>query len=186
MHSTGDVTRLLSELAAGDRSALDRLMPIVYAELQRVARRQLRAERENHTLDTTALVHEAYLRLSRLDHLRWQNRPQFFAIASQAMRRVLVDYAERRRTRKRGGRWQRVPLDEGIILTDDGREQLLQLDQALQRLAALEPRQSRVVECRFFGGLSVEETAEALDISQATVKRDWSLARAWLNRELAP
>jgi RNA polymerase sigma-70 factor (ECF subfamily) len=185
MHSTGEVTRLLSEWAAGDRSALDRLMPIVYDELRRVARRQLRAEREGHTLDTTALVHEAYLRLAGLDRLQWRNRPQFFAIAAQAMRRVLVDYAERRRTHKRGGTWRRVPLEDGIALTDDGTDQLLALDEAMHRLEALDDRQSRVVECRFFGGMSVAETAEALGVSEATVKRDWTLARAWLNHELS-
>ena len=181
---SSDVTQLLLDLGAGDPEAMDRLLPIVYDELHRLAHRQRRGERPDHTLNTTALVHEAYLKLVRLDRLQWQNRAQFFALAAQAMRRVLITYAERRRAQKRGGGAPKVPLDENVLLTDQQSEELLALDEALGRLKALSERQHAVVECRFFGGLTVEETGAALGIAPATVKRDWALARAWLNREL--
>ena len=181
---TDEVTRLLQALGEGRQEAFDELFPQVLDALRRIAHRQLRHERDDHTLNTTALVHEAYLKLVRLDRIRWQNRAQFFALAAQAMRRVLVTYAERRRARKRGGGAERVPLDEEALMTDRQSEELLALDEALTRLRALSERQHAVVECRFFSGLSIEETAAALGVAAATVKRDWTLARAWLNREL--
>jgi RNA polymerase sigma-70 factor, ECF subfamily len=153
-------------------------------ELRQIARRHMRQERSDHTLDTTALVHEAYVKLVGLDRMQWQNRAHFLAVAAQAMRRVLVDYAVGRRRQKRGGVHQRVPLED---VPPDGAqpmEVLLTLDMALRRLEAIDARLTRVVECRYFGGMSVEETAQALHLSPATIKRDWSVARAWLNREL--
>lgn len=149
-----------------------------------MAHRHLGRERDGHTLDTTALVHEAYLKLARLDRVRWQTRTHFLAFAAQAMRRVLVDYAVRRNAEKRGGGRERVPLSPVMVAVDDRVEDLLALDEALERLRALDERQCRVVECRFFAGMSVEETAEVLGVSAATVKRDWTHARAWLNRAL--
>ncbi len=166
------------------QEGLDRLLPLAYDELRRMAHRQLRGERGDHTLDSTALVHEAYLKLSRLDHIEWRDRSHFLAAAAGAMRRVLVDYAVARKAEKRGGARQRVPLDEVIVLAGDRAEELLALDEALQRLAAESERAARIVEWRFFGGMSIEETAGVLEISPATVKREWTLARAWLNREL--
>jgi RNA polymerase sigma factor (TIGR02999 family) len=160
-------------------------MSILYDELRGIASRQLRGERPDHTLETTALVHEAYVKLVGLDRISWQNRAHFLAVASQAMRRVLVDYAVSRRAEKRGGVRRKVSLD-GI--DDPGQAQpvetLIALDTALHRLEQIDPRLSRVVECRYFGGMSVEEAADALHVSPATIKRDWSVARAWLNREL--
>jgi RNA polymerase sigma-70 factor, ECF subfamily len=166
---------------------MDDLLPLVYGELKRIAARQLRRERPDHTLSTTALVHEAWLELSQLDRITWQNRNHYLAVAAQAMRRVLIDHAVARRAQKRGGGKDLEALDDAVVLAVDGRgEDLLDLDRALERLAALDQRQVRVVECRFFGGMSIEETAQALDLSPATVKREWALARAWLNRELSP
>jgi len=165
---------------------MEDLLPLVYGELKRIAARQLRNERPGHTLCTTALVHEAWLELSQLDRIKWQNRNHYLALAAQAMRRVLIDHAVARKARKRGGGERIDTLPEDPLLMVDGRsEELLDLDDALQRLAALDARQARIVECRFFGGMNIEETAEALDLSPATVKRDWALARAWLNRELS-
>ncbi len=168
----------------GESGELDRLVPLVYEDLRRIAHRQLRGERSDHTLDTGALVHEAYLKLSSLDRIEWRDRSHFLAAAAGAMRRILVDYAVARKTRKRGGVRQRVPLEDVIVLTDDNAQELLALDDALRRLAAESERAARIVEWRFFGGMSIEETAEVLEISPATVKREWTLARAWLNREL--
>lgn len=166
---------------------MDDLLPLVYGELKRIAARQLRGERPDHTLSATALVHEAWMELSNLDRIKWQNRNHYLAIASQAMRRVLIDHAVAKRAQKRGGGKDVETLDDSAILLADARaDELLDLDRALQRLATVDPRQVRVVECRFFGGMSIEETAEALEISAATVKREWALARAWLNRELSP
>ena len=165
---------------------MDDLLPLVYGELKRIAARQLRRERPDHTLSTTALVHEAWLELSNLDRIKWQNRNHYLAIAAQAMRRVLIDHAVARGAQKRGGGQQAEPIEESTLLVVEGRaEELLDLDDALQRLAAIDQRQVRIVECRFFGGMSIEETAEALELSPATVKREWALARAWLNRELS-
>ncbi len=171
------------------RDAVDRLVPLVYEELRRVAHNRMRAEAVGHTLGTTALVHEAYLKLADADRMEWTSRAHFFAAAAVAMRRVLVDYAVRRNAAKRGGGRDPAPADavaEPRLVTDARADELLAVDEALRRLAAVNERQCRVVECRFFADMSVEETAEALDISPATVKRDWTVARAWLHRELAP
>lgn len=185
MRDSPDVTALLSELAAGRPEALDRLIPVVYEELQRIARSQLRRERADHTLSTSALVHEAYLKLVDVREVEWRDRVHFFAMAARVMRRVLIDFARTRKREKRGGGAVHVPLHEAEALSVDRPGILLDLDDALRRLEAHNARPCRVVECRCFAGLSVEETAEALDVSTATVKRDWAFARAWLNRELA-
>ena len=170
---------------APTRDELQALFPAVYAELRRVASRQLDGERTGHTLGTTGLVHEAYLELARLDHIRWPSRAYVLAAASQAMRRILIDYAQARRAQKRGGGVATVPLDDAVVLAVSRSDTLLALDEALDRMGALNARAARVVECRFYGGMSIEETAEALGISPATVKREWGVARAYLNRELA-
>jgi RNA polymerase sigma-70 factor, ECF subfamily len=165
---------------------MEDLLPLVYGELKRIAARQLRRERPDHTLSATALVHEAWLELSQLDRIKWQNRNHYLALAAQAMRRVLIDHAVARRAAKRGGGIAAETLDgDPVVLAESRAEELLDLDNALQRLGAIDERQVRIVECRFFGGMSIEETAEALQLSPATVKRDWALARAWLNRELS-
>ncbi len=163
---------------------LDHVFPAVYEELRRVAHRHLRGERPGHTLGTTALVHEAYLELAKLDHVRWPGHAYVLAAASRAMRRILVDWAVARRAQKRGGGVAAEPLDDAVAMAVERGDDLLALDEALDRLTAVSERSARVVECRFFGGMSVEETAEALGTSPATVKRDWTTARAWLNREL--
>ena len=164
---------------------LDDVFPVVYEELKRVAHRHLRGELTGHTLQTTALVHEAWLEMAKLDHIRWPGREYVLAAASQAMRRVLVDYAVERRAQKRGSGVIAEPLDDAIAMATSRSDELLALDEALHTLATVNPRYARVIECRFFGGMSIEETAAALETSPATVKRDWTLARAWLNRELA-
>ena len=163
---------------------LDDIFPAVYEELKRVAHRHLRGELTGHTLGTTALVHEAYIELAKLDHIKWPGRDYVLAAASRAMRRVLVDYAVARKAEKRGGGAIAEPLDDAVAIAVSRGDDLLALDEALNRLASVNERYARVVECRFFGGMSVEETAEALGASPATVKRDWTVARAWLNREL--
>lgn len=165
--------------------ALDALFVAVYAELRRVAHRHLGGERAGHTLGTTGLVHEAYLELARADRTRWPGRAYVLAAASQAMRRILVDYARARSTQKRGSGDSPVPLDDAVAMAVSRGDELLALDEALDRLATISARPARVVECRFYGGMSIEETAEALGVSPATVKREWGVARAWLNRELA-
>jgi RNA polymerase sigma factor (TIGR02999 family) len=180
-----DITRLLRELSQGRSNSLDRLMPLVYDQLRRISHRQLRGERRGHTLSTTALVHEAYLKLVDIEAVDWRDRGHFFAMAGRLMRRVLVDHARTRKRRKRGGDWVRVPLDGALDVSIERADTLLALDEALDRLEARNERQSRVVHYRFFVGLSVEETAAALGISEATVKRDWAYSRAWLNRSLA-
>jgi RNA polymerase sigma factor (TIGR02999 family) len=185
MHSIDDVSRLLTAWREGERTALDELFPIVYRELRQIAHRQLRNERPGHTLNTTALVHEAYLKLVKLDHVQWKNRAQFFAIAARAMRRILVDYALSRKRQKRGGGEAVLDLEEVVVMIESRADEMVALNQALERLEAIDPRQTRVIECRVFAGMSVEETADALELSAATVKRDWSVARAWLNRELS-
>lgn len=185
MPQGGDVTQLLAELGHGGRDALDRLLPVVYAELQRIAHRQLQGERTDHTMATTDLVHEAYLKLVGLERIEWKNRAQFFAVAAQAMRRVLVDYALSRRAQKRGGERRKVSLDEAMLVVEQQADELLALDKALTELEGINQRLGRIVECRYFAGMSIEETAEALGISPATVKRDWTMARAWLHRELS-
>jgi RNA polymerase sigma factor (TIGR02999 family) len=179
------VTQLLHRWAAGDHAALDELLPVVYQELQRIAARQLRRESPGHTLQTTGLVHEAYLRLVDQRDARWQNRAQFFGVAAQAMRRVLIDYARGKKAAKRGGDAVRVTLEDASAPAEQPDVDLLGLDEALTRLAALDPQQAKVVELRYFTGLGIEETAQVLGISPATVKREWAMARAWLRRELA-
>ena len=178
------ITQLLLAWGQGDEAALDRLIPLVHAELYRRAKRYMRRERRGHTLQTTALIHETYLRLVDAQQVPWQNRAHFFAIAARLMRRVLVDHARERRYQKRGGDAQRVSLDEGLAIGPGQDEDLVALDEALSALGEVDPRKSRVVELRFFGGLSVEETAEALEVSPETVRRDWRLAKAWLLREM--
>jgi RNA polymerase sigma-70 factor, ECF subfamily len=173
-------------MMAGDRQSLDTLLPIVYQELRRLAAAYLRRERPGQTLQPTALVHEAYLRLMKDRPDRWQNRAHFCAIAAHSMRQILIERARARRALKRGGGGPRVTLDEGLLPGAEPSIDLVALDEALERLAALDPEQARIVELRFFGGLTVEEAAEALDCSPATVKRHWSVARAWLARELGP
>jgi len=179
-----DVTGLLVAWSAGDASALEQLMPIVHAELHRLARRLMRGERDGHTLRTTALVNEAYVRLIDLSRVRWQDRAHFFAMSARLMRRILVDHARSRKYQKRGGTQRRVSLDEALVIAPERGDDLVALDAALDALAAVDPRKSQVVELRFFGGLSVEETAHALGVSGVTVMRDWHLAKAWLLREL--
>ena len=182
---SSDLTRLLVDWSRGDQTALERLMPLVYDELRALAERSLRHERSGHTLQGTALVHEAYLKLVDQRQVRWQDRAHFFAVAAQLMRRILVDHARRHAAVKRGSGEPPLPLDQVDVpaaaapLTD-----WLALDGALHRLEALDVRQARTVELRFFGGLTIEETAEVLQVSPATVKNDWTLARAWLFREL--
>jgi RNA polymerase sigma-70 factor, ECF subfamily len=168
----------------GDDEALARLTPLVYDELHRLASRYLRREHAGHTLQTTALVNEAYIKLVDSKRVRWQNRAHFFAIAAQLMRRILVDFVRHRQYQKRSGGWQRVTLAEGMQFAAHANSDLLAVDEALQELARLDLRKARVVEFRFFGGLSLEETAEALNVSTDTVGRDWKAAKAWLTREL--
>jgi RNA polymerase sigma factor (TIGR02999 family) len=181
----GEVTRLLVAWNAGDREAVERLMPLVYAELRRIAERQFRRERAGHTLQPTAVVHEAYFRLVDQTRVTWKNRGHFFAIAAQAMRRILIDHARAREADKRGGREERVTLDFGIASPEPADDvNLLALDEALVRLKELDEPQARIVELRFFGGLSIDETAEAMETSPSSVKREFRSARAWLFREL--
>ena len=181
----GEVTRLLIAWNAGDRDAVEKLMPLVYAELRHIAERQFRRERAGHTLQPTAVVHEAYFRLIDQTRVTWKNRGHFFAIAAQAMRRILIDHARAREADKRGGREERVTLDLGIASPEPADDvDLLALDEALVRLKALDEPQARIVELRFFGGLSIEETAEAMESSPSSVKREFRSARAWLFREL--
>jgi len=175
-----DVTTLLGAWREGDPGARDRLMLVVYDELRRRAAAYLRRERREHTLEPTALVHEAYLRLVNQDRTDWQNRAQFFAVASQMMRRILIDHARGGRMAKRSGRWVRVALDEDVADLHPRDVEVLDLDRALSRLAQMDERKSRIAELRFFGGLSLEEVGHVLNISRATVERDWQLARAWL------
>jgi len=186
MEERDDITGLLRELSRGRAEVLDRLMPIVYGELRRIAHAQLRGERPGHTLNTTALVHEAYLKLTNLRQVEWRDRAHFFAMAARLMRRILIDYARARQREKRGGDAVHVPLAEAQdIPLGRAADDLLALDEALARLETQSERQCRVVGCRCFAGMTVEETAAALGISVATVKRDWTFSRAWLNRGLA-
>jgi RNA polymerase sigma factor (TIGR02999 family) len=184
MGPNAEITSLLQAHAAGDANALEELLPRVYDELRRIARGRLRHERGDHTLAATDLVHEAFLKLvpAQID---WRSRNHFFAIAARAMRNVLVDYAVRRNAAKRGGGAAAITLEDDSASTEQPLDDLITLSEALRRLEQLDARQAQVVECRFFGGLSLEETAEALNISPATVSRDWTFARAWLHRELA-
>jgi RNA polymerase sigma-70 factor, ECF subfamily len=179
----GEVTRLLDSWGTGSDAALDELMPLVYSELRKIAAGQLRGERADHTLQATALVNEAFLRLINQDRVLWQNRGHFFAVAAKAMRRILVDHARRRSARKRGGKDRPVPLGD-VDIAVAAEVDLLELEGGLTRLEALDPRQARIVELRFFAGCTMEEVAETLGISASTAKRQWRLARVWLRGEL--
>jgi RNA polymerase sigma factor (TIGR02999 family) len=179
------VTQLLARWTEGDKQALEDLLPLVYDELRRLARRYLQQERPGHTLQSTALVHEAYLRLVD-QNVSWQNRAHFFGIAAQMMRRILVDHARSRSAAKRGDGACRVTLDEGLVALAERDLDVVALDGALSNLAKIDPQQSKIVELRFFAGLSIEDTSEVLHISPATVKRDWAMAKAWLHREMRP
>jgi RNA polymerase sigma factor (TIGR02999 family) len=182
----GEITEMLKACSGGNREAMNNLVPLVYNELHRQARLYLNRERSNHTLQTTALVHEAYLRLIEQRFVDWQNRAHFFGIAANMMRRILVNYAVNRHREKRGGSEENMPLEEAFaVATEDRDLDLLALDRALNELAELDERQAKIVELRYFSGLSIEETAEVLRISPATVKRDWSMAKAWLRSELS-
>jgi RNA polymerase sigma factor (TIGR02999 family) len=185
--SGGAVTLLLTRLREGNQEAANELAPLVYAELRRMAGAYMQRERSGHTLQATALVHEAYMRLVGGEPAEWQNRAHFFAIAAHTMRQVLLDYARRRHADKRGGAGiRKVDMDAELLVASDALEDVIAVDEALEKLAAIDPRQSRLVELRFFAGLSVEEAAEVLGVSAVTVKREWRLAKAWLRRELYP
>ena len=183
--SAQDLTQLLVAWSNGEQDALDQLIPLVYDELHRLAHRYMAREGEGHPLQSTALVHEAYQRLVNLRNVNWQNRAHFFAVSAQLMRRILVDYARSRRYRKRGGEWRQVPLNEAVAVFRDRRTDIVALDDALRALADIDARKARVVEIRFFGGLSIKETAEVLNVSPETVLRDWRLAKVWLLRQLS-
>jgi RNA polymerase sigma factor (TIGR02999 family) len=180
-----DVTRLLRAWSNGEEDALEQLIPLVYNELHRLAHRYMSLEHRELTLQSTALVHEAYERLIDLKDVSWQNRAHFLAVSAQLMRRILVDYARSRRYAKRGGGWRHVPLNEAVAVFPDRRTDIVALDDALRALAEIDPRKSRMIEMRFFGGLSAKETAEVLNVSPETVLRDWRLAKVWLLRELS-
>jgi RNA polymerase sigma factor (TIGR02999 family) len=182
---THEITEWLLGWSSGDRSALEKLTPLVYRELHRLAQAYMRGERAGHSLQTTALVNEAYLRLIDIDQMDWRNRAHFYAVAAQLMRHILVDFARSRDQQKRGGGWQQVSLDAALTVHADRTDAFLDLDDALTSLAKLDDRQSRVVELRFFGGLTETEIAEVLQVSLRTVQNDWNLARSWLLRELS-
>lgn len=181
----GEVTQLLLELKRGNKTAEERLIPLVYGELRRIARIHLRREGPQHSLQPTALVHEAYIRLTGAKDVDWHNRSHFFAVSATIMRRILVDHARNSHARKRGDGWDAVSLNEGILPSPDRAPEILALDGALERLAQLDERQSKIVELRFFAGMNEDETGVALGISSRTVKRDWRLAKAWLFKELS-
>ena len=185
MDEKGDVTRLLAAIAGGDRAAWDERFPLVYERLRAIAHRQLRGERDGHSLATTDLVHEAYFTLVGMDGVGWADRAHFLGVAARAMRRLLIDYARARATQKRGGGRHQAALDLDALPAHAPDEQILALDEALRRLEQHNERYGRIVECRYFAGMSIEETATVLRISPATVKRDWMVARAWLHRELS-
>ena len=181
-----DITHLLDKARSGDKSALDDLLPLVYNELRRIAENQLRSERGSHTLQATALVHEAYLRLIEQREVDWSNRLHFFSIAAEMMRRILVNYAIRRNARKRGDGATKIALDDAVNFASEQERDfdLIALDDALKNLAELDEKQARIVELRFFGGLTIEETARVLEVSDSTVKREWRMAKAWLKTQL--
>ncbi|HWN08030.1 MAG TPA: sigma-70 family RNA polymerase sigma factor [Pyrinomonadaceae bacterium] len=183
--SPDEITALLLAWSHGQSSALDQLIPLVHDELHRIAKRYMRRERPGQTMQTTALVNEAYLRLIDSSRVHWQNRAHFFAIAAQLMRRILVDFARRRHNLKGGGAANKVSFDEALVVSREAGAEMIAVDDALNTLASLDARQSQVVDLRFFGGLSIDETAEVLKVSEGTVRRDWSLAKAWLYRELS-
>jgi RNA polymerase sigma-70 factor (ECF subfamily) len=182
---THEVTELLIDWSNGDRAALDKLMPLIDEELRRLAHRYMSRERAGHTLQTTALVNEAFVRLVNRKNIHWQNRAHFFGIAAQLMRTILVDHARSHACAKRGGGAYKLELDDAMIVSQQKASEVIALDDALKELALLDPQQSRIVELRFFGGLTVEEAAEVLHVSPATIKREWSTAKAWLYRQLA-
>lgn len=185
MSSPAEITGLLKNSQTGDRAALDRLLPLIYDELRGLAASQLRRERPDHTLQATALVHEAYLRLVEQHSVDWRNRAHFFALAAEMMRRILINHAQQHHAQKRGGHDTKLALDEAVSLAGEERPiDWLLLDDALKRLTALDSRQGRIVELRFFGGLTVEEVAEVLGVSEITVKREWRLAKAWLHQAM--
>ncbi|HEU4389593.1 MAG TPA: sigma-70 family RNA polymerase sigma factor [Blastocatellia bacterium] len=184
MLSQQNVTQMLKDWRSGDDAAFERLIPVVYDELRRQAATYLRRERPGHTLQATALIHEAYLRLINQENIDWQNRAHFYAIAARLMRQILVDHARKRKAGKRGGSDIKVSLEDAMVVSPGRSVDLVALDEALTGLAALDPQQSRVVELRYFSGLSVEETAEVLGISTRTVKRDWNVAKAWLRERI--
>lgn len=184
MSENQDVTLLLSALTRGDKGAAAKLIPVVYGELRRLAGSYMRRERVDHTLQATALVHEAYLKLVEQRSVDWQSRAHFFGVAAQLMRRILIDHARGHLRQKRGGDEQKVSLDEALIFSEQQADELLAVDDSLNQLAKIDPRQAKVVEMRFFGGLSIEEAAEVLGVSPKTVKRDWSVAKAWLYADL--
>jgi RNA polymerase sigma factor (TIGR02999 family) len=179
-----DLTGLLVEWRDGDKAALETLTPLVYDELRRIAHRYVRREREGHTLQTTALVNEAFVRLAGAEKIAWQNRAHFFAVTAQVMRHILIDHARRRHYTKHGGQSRQVALEDAAAMSQPRAAELVRLDEALDQLAKLDPRKSRVVELRYFGGLSLEETAEVLEVSPMTVRRDWRAAKAWLYRRM--
>lgn len=183
--TSSNVTQLLIDWRGGNSDALNQLMPLVYDELRGLAKRYMRRESSSHTLQTNALVNEAYLRLVNQQNVDWQNRAHFFAIAAQVMRHLLVDHARSKQYAKRGGGAQQITLDEGLAVSDDNSVELLSLHQALERLEKIDDRKSKIVELRYFGGLSTEETAEVLGVSEITIKREWAKAKAWLFRELS-
>ena len=180
-----EITQLLLNWSKGDQAALEQLIPLVYPELKRLARRYMLRENPGHTLQTSALINEAYLRLVDRQNAEWQDRAHFFAVAAQIMRHILVDHARRYRYDKRGGGTRHVPLDEGAIVREERAGELVALDDALTRLAAIDPRKSQIVELRFFGGLTVEETAEVMKLAPITIMREWRAAKAWLWREIS-
>jgi RNA polymerase sigma factor (TIGR02999 family) len=182
--SAPGVTQLLFDWQRGDQSALKKLTPLIYDELRRMAHRYVQHERNGHTLQTTALVHEAYVRLAGQETPEWQNRSHFFAVTAQVMRHILIDHARRRRYLKHGGQFQQVSMEEASLMSEERAADLVALDEALDELKNFDPRKSKVVELRYFGGLSLEETAQALEISVMTVRRDWRAAKAWLFRRM--
>jgi RNA polymerase sigma factor (TIGR02999 family) len=184
MSENEEVTLLLSALTRGDDGAASKLIPVVYDELRRLAGSYMRRERADHTLQATALVHEAYLKLIEQRSANWQSRAHFFGVAAQLMRRILIDHARGHSRQKRGGEHKKVSLDDAFVFSEQQADELLAVDDSLNRLAEIDPRQARVVELRFFGGLSVEEAAEVLAVSPKTIKRDWSVAKAWLYADL--
>jgi RNA polymerase sigma-70 factor, ECF subfamily len=184
MSDDHDITRLLSELSGGDPQAASKLIPVVYDELRHLAAGYMRRERPDHTLQPTALVHEAYVKLLAQRSVDWQGRAHFFGVAAQLMRRILIDHARGHLRQKRGGEHQKVSLDEALVFSEQQSGEILAVDESLKRLQKIDPRQARVVELRFFGGLNIEETAEVLKVSAKTVKRDWSVARAWLYADI--
>lgn len=184
MTASPDITQLLADLNADGAEATARIVPLVYNELRVLAERALRGERPDHTLGTTALVHEAYLRLIDQRRVRWQHRAHFYGVAAQLMRRILVDYARGRNAAKRGGAGRRVALEEEAVTAAEPAVDLSAIDEALTRLGQLDPQQGRIVELRFFGGLTIQETADVIGVSPATVKREWTVAKAWLRREI--